>query len=163
MKSSASNSSRLSGWKSQPWPGASAVEWLSARLVSRRGALPLAVEAGRRVVGVVVVSEGLGLAEFLADLRAELARARDYAADDSLRLAVDQVEVSLEVTSTLERSGETDARVTAKFWVRNRLRGDVHQCGDQIPHVRSHPARDSFISVDGESTTPADARQELMR
>lgn len=57
------------------------------------------------------------MAEFLADLRAELARAQDNTADESLRLSVDQIEVSLEVTSTLEGSGEVNTRAKAKFWV----------------------------------------------
>lgn len=51
------------------------------------------------------------------DLRAELARAEQAAVKSSLKLGVEQIEVSLEVTTTLERSGEADARAEAKFWV----------------------------------------------
>lgn len=71
------------------------------------------------------MSDGLGLAEFLADLRAELARAEVNARGDSLKLGVDQIEVSLEVTSTLEHSGEADSRVKAKFWVFASAEGGV--------------------------------------
>lgn len=63
------------------------------------------------------MSDGLGLAEFLEDLRAELGRAHANAADKSLKLGVDKVEVTLEVATTRERTGELDGRVKAKFWV----------------------------------------------
>lgn len=61
----------------------------------------------------------LGLADFLADLRAELNRARDQAVADGsgLRLGVDQVELSLDVGYTLEKSGGTEVKAAAKFWV----------------------------------------------
>ena len=36
---------------------------------------------------------------------------------DGLKLGVGQVELSLDVAYTLEKSGEIDARATAKFWV----------------------------------------------
>lgn len=78
-----------------------------------------------RCVGVVGMSDGLGLAEFLADLRAEIARAEVDASGESLKLGVDQIEVSLEITSTLERSGEADGRVKAKFWVLASAEGGV--------------------------------------
>jgi hypothetical protein len=57
------------------------------------------------------------LAEFLEDLRAELGRAQANAANEPLKLGVDKVEVTLEVTTTLEGSGEVDGRVKAKFWI----------------------------------------------
>lgn len=61
----------------------------------------------------------LGLADFLAELRAELGRAQERAAtdDSGLRLGVDQVEVSLDVGYTLETSGGTEVKASAKFWV----------------------------------------------
>lgn len=63
------------------------------------------------------MSDALGLAEFLEDLRAELGRAQANAVNEPLKLGVDKVEVTLEVATTLERAVEGDARVKAKFWV----------------------------------------------
>ncbi|WP_328524034.1 trypco2 family protein [Kribbella sp. NBC_00359] len=59
----------------------------------------------------------LGLADFLTALRGELAEAHRRAEGDSLRLGVGQMELTLEVAYTLERSGGADAKVKAKFWV----------------------------------------------
>jgi hypothetical protein len=61
----------------------------------------------------------LGLAEFLADLRAELAEAQARAADDgqALKLRLGPIELSMDVAYTLERAGGVDARAKAKFWV----------------------------------------------
>ena len=59
----------------------------------------------------------LGLADFLSALRAELAEAQRRSEDSTLKLGVGPVELSLDVGYTLETSGETDARVKAKFWV----------------------------------------------
>jgi Trypsin-co-occurring domain 2 len=64
-----------------------------------------------------VVEGRLGLADFLADLRAELDDARQRARGASLALRVDQVEVSLDVACTLVKSGETGAQLKARFWV----------------------------------------------
>ncbi len=61
--------------------------------------------------------DGLGLAQFLADLRSELGRAQADAAGEALKLGVDKVEVTLEVATTLERTAGADARVKARFWV----------------------------------------------
>ena len=84
--------------------------------------------------------DGLELAEFLADLRGELARAEANAREESLKLGVDQIEVSLEVTSTLERSGGVDARVKAKFWVfpfaEGGVKGAVTDVRSRTQHLK---------------------------
>jgi hypothetical protein len=59
----------------------------------------------------------IGLAEFLTDLRAELSEAQSRAANDSLKLGVEEISLTLEVTYTLTKGGETSAGAKAKFWV----------------------------------------------
>jgi hypothetical protein len=59
----------------------------------------------------------LGLAEFLIDLRAELSEAQSRAADDSLKLGVEEISLTLDVAYTLTKGGEASAGVKAKFWV----------------------------------------------
>jgi hypothetical protein len=59
----------------------------------------------------------IGLAEFLTDLRAELSEAQSRAANDSLKLGVEEISVTLEVAYTLTKAGEASAGVKAKFWV----------------------------------------------
>ena len=59
----------------------------------------------------------IGLAEFLTDLRAELSEAQSRAANDSLKLAVEEISLTLEVAYTLTKGGEASAGVRAKFWV----------------------------------------------
>jgi len=62
---------------------------------------------------------GLGLVEFLADLRGDLeaARAQAIKAGGELRLGVDEVTVTLEVAHERTTSGELAGKVTGKFWV----------------------------------------------
>jgi hypothetical protein len=62
---------------------------------------------------------GLGLVEFLADLRSDLEAARDAAAAQGgdLRLGVEEVTVTLEVAHERTTSGELGGKVTGKFWV----------------------------------------------
>ncbi|MEV5966133.1 trypco2 family protein [Kribbella sp. NPDC051952] len=67
---------------------------------------------------------GLGLVEFLGDLRADLqeAQARALAASppgtaDALRLTVDEITVTLEVAHERTLTGEASGKVTGKFWV----------------------------------------------
>jgi Trypsin-co-occurring domain 2 len=67
----------------------------------------------------------LGLADFLSDLRAELAEASRRAENDSLRLGVEEVTVSLDVAITLANKGEASAKATAKFWVLASVEGGV--------------------------------------
>jgi hypothetical protein len=62
-------------------------------------------------------SPGIGLADFLTDLRSELATAQERAAGQVLRLGVDEIVVSLEVAVTRAQGGEAGAGVKAKFWV----------------------------------------------
>ena len=59
----------------------------------------------------------IGLAEFLTDLRAELSEAQSKAADDPLKLGVEEISLTLEVAYTLTKGGEASAGVKAKFWV----------------------------------------------
>jgi Trypsin-co-occurring domain 2 len=68
---------------------------------------------------------GLGLADFLFDLRAELAKASKQAEHDSLRLGVEEVTVSLDVAVTIAKKGEASAKATAKFWVFASAEGGV--------------------------------------
>lgn len=59
----------------------------------------------------------LGLADFLSDLRTELAEASKRAENDSLRLGLEQVTVSLDVAVTVAKRGEASAEAKAQFWV----------------------------------------------
>jgi hypothetical protein len=59
----------------------------------------------------------LGLADFLSDLRAELAEASRRAEGQALRLGVDEVTLSLDIGVTLTTTGEASAKAVAKFWV----------------------------------------------
>ena len=59
----------------------------------------------------------LGLADFISDLRAELAEASRRAEGQGLRLEVGEVTLSLDVGVTLTTTGEASAKVGAKFWV----------------------------------------------
>lgn len=67
----------------------------------------------------------LGLADFLSDLRAELAEASKRAEHDSLRLGVEQVTVSLDVAVTVAKKGEASAKAKAQFWVFASVEGSV--------------------------------------
>jgi hypothetical protein len=62
-------------------------------------------------------SPGLGLAEFLAALRAELYAAHVQADGSDIRLGVGDVEVSLDVAYKRESVAGGEARAKAKFWV----------------------------------------------
>ena len=68
--------------------------------------------------------QGLGLVEFLGDLRAELQEAHSRALATSppgtanaLRLTVDEITVTLEVAHVRTLTGEVSGKVTGKFWV----------------------------------------------
>ena len=63
------------------------------------------------------LEDRIGLAEFLTDLRAELSEAQSRAADDSLKLGVEEISLTVEVAYTLTKAGEASAGVKAKFWV----------------------------------------------
>jgi hypothetical protein len=62
---------------------------------------------------------GLGLVEFLADLRGDLeaARAQAIKAGGELRLGVEEVRITLEVAHERTTSGEVGGKVAGKFWV----------------------------------------------
>src|SRR4051812_21300076 len=82
-------------------------------------------------------SEPLGLVEFLADLRQDLARAQAAAqgeaagagAEGVLWLGVEEVTVSLEVAHERTLSGEASGKVGAKFWVFASAEGAVKAGG----------------------------------
>ncbi|MFH8419388.1 trypco2 family protein [Streptomyces collinus] len=59
----------------------------------------------------------IGLVEFLTDLRAELSEAQSRAAKDSLKLAVEEISLTLDIAYTLTRNVEASGTVKAKFWV----------------------------------------------
>lgn len=63
--------------------------------------------------------QGLGLVEFLADLREELAAAQQRALDSGgdLRLGVEEITVSLDVAHVKTISGEVSTKAGGKFWV----------------------------------------------
>jgi Trypsin-co-occurring domain 2 len=69
--------------------------------------------------------DALGLADFLSDLRAELAEASKRAEHESLRLGVEEVTVSLDVAVTVAKRGEASAKTSAKFWVFASAEGGV--------------------------------------
>lgn len=81
----------------------------------------------KEMVGVTVDDErepaGLGLVEFLADLRADLQAAQEQAdaqvarQEGGLRLGVNEVTVTLDVGHVATTSGEVSGKVTGKFWV----------------------------------------------
>ena len=66
---------------------------------------------------------GLGLTEFLTDLRADLQSAQKQAGtlegngEGGLRLGVEEITVTLEVAHVATRSGEVSGKVKGKFWV----------------------------------------------
>jgi hypothetical protein len=67
----------------------------------------------------------LGLADFLSDLRAELAEASKRAEGDSLKLGVEEVTVSLDVAVTIAKKAGASAKASAKFWVFASAEGSV--------------------------------------
>lgn len=69
----------------------------------------------------------LGLADFLSDLRTELAEASRRAEGQALRLEVGEVTVSLDLGVTLTTTGEASAKVGAKFWVFASAEGGVRR------------------------------------
>jgi hypothetical protein len=67
----------------------------------------------------------LGLADFLTDLREELAEAVRRAENQPLRLGVEELTVSLDVAVTIAKKGEASAKASAKFWVFASAEGGV--------------------------------------
>ena len=67
--------------------------------------------------GGMAEEDRIGLADFLSDLRGELSDAQSRAAGDSLKLGVEEINLTLEVAYTLVKAGETSAGVKAKFYV----------------------------------------------
>jgi hypothetical protein len=67
----------------------------------------------------------LGLADFLSDLRAELAEGSRRAEGSSLKLGVEEVTVTLDVGVTIAKKGGVAAKASAKFWVFASAEGSV--------------------------------------
>jgi Trypsin-co-occurring domain 2 len=61
--------------------------------------------------------DAMGLADFLSDLREELAEASKRVEHESLKLGVEEVTVELDVAITIAKRGEATAKASAKFWV----------------------------------------------
>jgi len=74
-------------------------------------------ESGGRVVNGS--GTGLGLVEFLSDLRGDLeaARVAALAGGGDLKLGLEEVTVTLEVAHERTTSGEAAGKVSGKFWV----------------------------------------------
>ncbi len=71
------------------------------------------------MTGTEGLDGALGLADFLTDLRAELAVAQQRAEGSPLRLGVAEITVSLDVAVTIAKSVEGSGRASARFWVLN--------------------------------------------
>lgn len=76
----------------------------------------------------------LGLAEFLADLRAELTHSAEQAQDQKLKFEMKEVTVALDIGVTIEKKGEMGAKVGAKFWVFGKAEAEV-KAGVSSEHV----------------------------
>lgn len=66
---------------------------------------------------MVNIEDRIGLVEFLTDLRAELNEAQSRALKDPLKLAVEEISLTLDVAYTLTKNAEASGKVQAKFWV----------------------------------------------
>ena len=73
----------------------------------------------------------LGLADFLADLRADVAEAQQRSENSSLMLGVEEVTVALEVAITTTRKGSGSGKLSAKFWVLNAELGGSGELSSQ--------------------------------
>lgn len=63
------------------------------------------------------MGDQIRLADYLTELRGELAEAQARAAGDSLKLGLEQITLALDVGYTVTKGGEVSAGVKAKFWV----------------------------------------------
>ena len=77
------------------------------------------------------MSEGsdarIGLSEFLAELVAELGKARSQTEKDNLNYSVDAVTLELDIAFTLTQSAYTPNKVKPEFWVLRRESRDVEE------------------------------------
>ena len=62
----------------------------------------------------------LGLSEFLAELGAELSKARSQTEKNKLTYDFDEVTLELDIAYTLKQSPRTPTKVKPKFWVLGR-------------------------------------------
>jgi hypothetical protein len=67
----------------------------------------------------------IGLADFLTDLRAELSEAQSRASGDSLKLAVEEISLTVDVAYTLSKGAEASAGIRARFWVLASAEADM--------------------------------------
>lgn len=76
---------------------------------------------------------GVGLADYLSDLRSELAEAHSRVQGESLRLGVEEVRVTLEVAVTTARKAGGSGKVSTKFWVLNaEAGGDAERSSQRL-------------------------------
>jgi hypothetical protein len=67
----------------------------------------------------------LGLADFLSDLRSELAEAMSRAQNEPLKLHVEDVTLSLDLGVTVDNTASGEVAAKAKFWVFASVEGKV--------------------------------------
>jgi len=75
----------------------------------------------------------LGLSEYLAQLVAELGKARSQTEKDNLTYVVDAVTLELDVAFTLTQSADTPTKVKPEFWVLQRGSRDAE---DGLPSAQ---------------------------
>src|SRR5664279_369612 len=111
-----------------------------------------------------VVAEGLGLVEFLADLRSDLQQAQTQARtqaatqtqaggrDGVLWLGLEEVTVTVEVVHERTVSGETAGKVSGKFWVfasaeaSGKAGGAIKRAGTQTLTLTLKPRVDTTVT-----------------
>jgi hypothetical protein len=82
------------------------------------------------------VTDGIRLADFLADLRDELSLARERSSGP-LKLGVDEVTLTVDVAYSSETSGQVGGRVRATFWA--VVSGEVSaQASHSAGRTRTH-------------------------
>ena len=59
----------------------------------------------------------IALADFLADLRTELSEAQARAADDPLKLGIEEITLALDIAYKLKKAGEASAKAKVSFLV----------------------------------------------
>lgn len=69
----------------------------------------------------------IGLSEYLAQLVAELSKARSQTEKDNLNYDVDAVTLELDIEFTLTQSADTPTKVKPEFWVLRRESRDAEE------------------------------------
>ena len=105
---------------------------------------------------------GIGLVEFLSDLRMELARAQEQGMSDEggLRLGVEELTVTLEVVHERTLSADVAGKVSGRFWVFGSAEASgsagrqATQSGTQTLTLTLRPRIESTVTdAQGETTT----------